>query len=161
MIAEENINQQNIFYENNSIALAENFKFAGETLQSWVAYFDIKIPEDPDYKDLQDLYVKISKLYSVAQNNSILAYGVYMLTKRSFEKKESLEFVKIYNNPDIKKTSISVEKTVAYNVSEEEDRLVVAKYVYDFWQEQLKFIERKQKLIESISWSMKNQQGYI
>lgn len=161
MIAEKDINEHNIFYENNSSTLAENFKFAGESLKNWISYFDIEIPKDPDYKDLETLYIELSKRYSVAQNNSILAYGVYTFSKRTLEKQESIEYVKLYNNPDVKKTALSVEKTVSHLISKEEDNLIVAKYIYDFWVEQLKFIERKQKLVESISWSIRNQQGII
>ena len=161
MISQEQLETFSKDYQTTTDLALKEFKFFGQELRKWTRDFTINIPKNPSFADIQDLYIELDELISVANNNMLYSYNMFCLCKRSLEEKQAYEYIKLTSDSSNKKTINSIENHILYNLKEENDIFVVSKYVYDFWVEILKMLERKQKLIENVSWNIKNSNGVL
>jgi len=156
MIDTNNLNKKSLEYDVDFKTMSEELSFNGLTLKDWAIKFLVEIPDNINQIDLIHIYKKMDNLYTVAHNNNLIAYGIFSLCKRDLDKLKTTEYVKIYNDPTKKATAVQAENFVNYTSETLEDKYIISKFIYEFWQEQLKYLDKKSKILENINWALKN-----
>lgn len=132
--------------------LLNKFTFFSKTLKDWIEFLKIKIPNEPTFDDIITISGRIDYLSYLCHNNLILAKGILSFRAREAEKKKIETFV------SIKEKMSFNEKEYQINHAHTDmlDSVMVSEYIVEFWQEQIKLLEKKNKLLEQIFWSLKN-----
>lgn len=159
MLTKDKIDINNDIYEINFNVFSNNFKFSGQILSKWCKDFNFEIPDDADFKDVMELSAKIDDLLTTAHNNYVVAHGIYVMSKRSLEKKKSAKYTELSNDGSGRRTAAALDHEINNIVEDELDRVTVAEYVCDFWKEQIKSLTGRKDALEQIFWALKNQKG--
>ena len=133
--------------------------FAGKSLEQWCTEFNFVIKDEADFKDLIEISQTIDSLTSVAHNNSGIARNTYNLLKRGREKKSVRAYTKMMADAQRRPSVVEGENRIALQCEDEDDKLTIAKAFVDFWEEQIKLLDKRSKLCDSIFWSMKSDKG--
>ena len=138
--------------------LRENLKFSGKTLKEWAIELSVEFPDDITFMDIQQLSNEIDRCFSVAHNNYIVAQGVYSFLKRSLEIDTINAHIDLDNEgPGPRRTIVDKDRIVAARVKDSADKVIIAEFISEFWKEQVKLLDRRQKTLEQIHWALKTE----
>ena len=156
MVSDKSLEGFSQDYEVSFNQVKDKLKFAGKTLEEWCTFFNFVIPAEIDFLDLVELNRKMDDLTSIAHNKHAIADNTYQLLKRAREKKAIGAYKKMISGAARRPSVAEGENTIASECETEDDKLVIAKAFLDFWDEQIKLLEKRSKIVESLFWCLRN-----
>lgn len=149
-------------YEENSVTLRKSLRFAGKSLEEWSIKLSIEFPDDMNFVEVQNLSVELDNCFILAYNNLIVASGVKSFLERTLDVDTTKAYISLdKDNSGGRKTIVDKERLVDAQVKDQADKVSLARFVHEFWQEQVRLLERRQKLLEQIFWTIKQQEKNI
>jgi hypothetical protein len=156
MLNKEVLEAASEVYKANFDQLKGNLKFSGKSLEDWCSYLAVSIEDDLDFQGIIDVSQEIDKAAVIAHNNLTISYGVYKALYRSVERKKA-ELTRELVEAAVKRKSIAqLETEVTFLMADELDRLVIAEFIVDFWREQIKLLDKRNKVCETLHWNLRS-----
>lgn len=159
MISENSLEIESEAYDSDVNILKDKLRFNNKTLKEWAIELSIKIPEDPDMDDIRLISQELDRCFAVAHNNFIVADGIKEFRNRTLEV-ERLNAFSDLENEQVKRTLADKDKLVEIKTKEFKDKVVIAKFISEFWHEQVEILGRRQKILEGIFWAIKNRDDH-
>jgi hypothetical protein len=156
MVDDKELEQLSEGYAVSFNQVKTTLKFGGKSLEQWCTLFNFVVPEQTDFMDLVELNKKIDDLQSTAHNNYGIAWATYSLLKRGRDKKAVKSYSTMMASVAKRPSVAEGENRIASDCLDEDDKLAVAKAFVDFWEEQIKLLDKRAKIAENLFWSLRN-----